>query len=685
MQLNSLAIFVFLCGIILATGAIYAWRNRSTRGSQMFSVFMSAITVYVLAYSLELSSLDLPSMLFWSNVGYLGIFSFPTLFLLFVLQYIGREKWLTRGNIILLFLFPTFLLWAKLSDNIFHLVYRSTWIDASGFIPLLGFSRGPIYPFALYSGIPVSLGVILLWRARQHTSPLYRKQASLVVVSTLLPLLVFILYMSGFHLFPGLEYLDINAFLYTIWGIGIGWGVFRYDLFKLAPIARDALIERLSDGIFVLDDFDRLVDANPVGLKIAGWIQAPIGKPVEQAFSDWGELRDACLLSGFESVEIEIKRPVRDEIAFFDMNVTVLEDSVGRKIGRLIVVHDITERKRIDAVQHESQETFRRYFNMGAVGMCIIAPDRHWLEVNERLCKMLDYSPAELYDFTWSDLTFPADIEVEIILFNELLLNKRDSYQVDKRFVRKDNLIVYTSTYVSSYRNPDGTARNILASIVDITERKQAAEALLKMTAMEERQRLARDLHDSVNQSIHGLMLFSETLVSTLEKGKVERGLQIAERLQESASQALKETRLMLYQTQPHLDDRGVNFIQDLEIRLLTVERHAGVGTKIIQEGSMDYCPREWYKNLFAITLEALNNALKHAQARKIQINIHCFPKYFCLEIVDNGKGFDPARTFTGGMGLQSMRERANLLDGELTIFSSPSNGTRVKFSAEIK
>ncbi|HEX7432652.1 MAG TPA: histidine kinase N-terminal 7TM domain-containing protein, partial [Anaerolineaceae bacterium] len=349
MRANPISIIVFLCGAMSAVNAWVAWRHRATRGSRMFFVFMSSLTVYLLGYSMELASLDLPTMLFWSKIGYLGIFSFPTLFLMFVLQYTGRDKWLKRRNILLLFLIPTLLLIAKFTDDIFHLVYSSAWVDTSGLIPLLGFTRGPIYLIALYSSIPVTLGVILLWQKRQNTPPLYQKQATLIAVSAMTPLLVFIIYMGGFQPFSNLKYLDLNAFMYTLWGIGIGWAMFRYRLFELAPIARDALIEHLSDGVFVLDDQSRLVDANPVALKFLGWSQPPIGQYADQAFSTWKDLRDGCQTTGMvDPVKIEIQHVKGSESVFFDINITALHDEMGRGIGRLIVIHDITERKQLE-------------------------------------------------------------------------------------------------------------------------------------------------------------------------------------------------------------------------------------------------------------------------------------------------------------------------------------------------
>jgi diguanylate cyclase (GGDEF)-like protein/PAS domain S-box-containing protein len=329
--------------------AVYAWHNRATRGSKLLSVFMAAMTIYVMGYSMELASLDLPTMLFWSKIGYLGIFFFPTLFLIFVLQYTGREKWLGTRFIILMFLVPTFLLICKYTDDIYHLVYSQTWVDTSGLIPMLGFTRGPVYPLALYACIPVSLGIFLLLKKQKFILPFYREQIALIVISAIFPLLIFLLYMSGTQPFPRLKYLDYNAFMFILWGIGVTLAIFRYRLFEIAPIARDALIERLSEGVVVLDHQARIVDANPAAMKIFGWDKLPISQDAGLVFSSWKELKQTCLtITPDESVRLDIRHISQGVDAAFDMNITSLQDEIGRNIGRLIVIHDITERKQLE-------------------------------------------------------------------------------------------------------------------------------------------------------------------------------------------------------------------------------------------------------------------------------------------------------------------------------------------------
>lgn len=234
---------------------------------------------------------------------------------------------------------------------------------------------------------------------------------------------------------------------------------------------------------------------------------------------------------------------------------------------------------------------------------------------------------------------------------------------------------------------------NVADLVWTIVSYKRAEENLLQtqnqlmeqqrtIAAIEERQRLARDLHDSVNQSIHSTVLFSETLTAVLEKNNRARAMQIAGRLQESARQAIKEVRLMLYELQTTGDIESTDLLENLEYRLNSVERRAGVQAEIILEGSLDRCSTALHQHLFWIIIEALNNAIKHAQARRVQIFIRCTPQATETEIVDNGIGFNPEKLSSGGMGLRNMHQRAALLGGELTIDSASTEGTRVCFRA---
>jgi len=139
---------------------------------------------------------------------------------------------------------------------------------------------------------------------------------------------------------------------------------------------------------------------------------------------------------------------------------------------------EIADRKQAEQWLLESEERFRSYFELGLIGMAIASPKKEWLEVNQHLCDMLGCSEEELLGKTWTELTHPEDRQADETLFQRILAGVTNRYSIEKRFVCKDGRIVYTIHSVRCLRRPDGTVDCLLALVHDITQRKQAEDAL---------------------------------------------------------------------------------------------------------------------------------------------------------------------------------------------------------------
>ncbi|HRJ42030.1 MAG TPA: GAF domain-containing protein, partial [Caldilineaceae bacterium] len=157
---------------------------------------------------------------------------------------------------------------------------------------------------------------------------------------------------------------------------------------------------------------------------------------------------------------------------------------------------------------------------------------------------------------------------------------------------------------------------------------------------LEERRRLARDMHDSVAQSVHSLVLSADTAFYLLEENRVEPLRNALDRMQRSARQSLKEMRLLLYELRPQLSEEN-DLETALRTRIEAVEIHAGVDAQLTVEGAGGW-PFVWNPDLCGIAVEALNNALKHAQATRVSIRLNGGPQAVELWVTDNGRGFDP-------------------------------------------
>jgi len=199
---------------------------------------------------------------------------------------------------------------------------------------------------------------------------------------------------------------------------------------------------------------------------------------------------------------------------------------------------------------------------------------------------------------------------------------------------------------------------------------------------LQERSRLARDLHDSVTQSLYSLTLLAEAARRLASSGDVRQVETAIERLGEIGQQALKEMRLLVYELRPSVLRRE-GLVRALSQRLETVERRAGVEANLVADGWLSL-PPGLEEQLYHVAQEALNNALKHAAATAVTVRIHVDGRHLRMEIADNGRGFDLASVGgEGGIGLESMRERIDRLGGRLSIVSSGVGGMAMSTPGE--
>ena len=201
------------------------------------------------------------------------------------------------------------------------------------------------------------------------------------------------------------------------------------------------------------------------------------------------------------------------------------------------------------------------------------------------------------------------------------------------------------------------------------------------LAILEERQRLARDLHDSVTQQIYSLLLFAGGAKKAVQTVDAESSLQLLKRIEEVARQALKELRLLIYELRP-LDLQQTGLAKAIQHRLEFVEQRAGIQARLLT-GKDIQLPTYIEEDLFRMTIEALNNSLKHAAASEVLVCLQAVDGSVELEISDNGRGFDVDVQAAGGSGLQNMQERANKIGATLKIKSAPGDGTSIKIELE--
>ena len=136
----------------------------------------------------------------------------------------------------------------------------------------------------------------------------------------------------------------------------------------------------------------------------------------------------------------ETRRRRKDRtIIGVSLTVSPVKDGSGTIVGASVIAQDITGRKKMEAAMYESEARFRKYFELGLVGMVIETPEGDWIAANDRFCEMLGYTREELFKKHWTQLTHPDDLaKDEDTLYPSLLRGEIGNYSIEKRFVRKD-------------------------------------------------------------------------------------------------------------------------------------------------------------------------------------------------------------------------------------------------------
>jgi PAS domain S-box-containing protein len=222
----------------------------------------------------------------------------------------------------------------------------------------------------------------------------------------------------------------------------------------------------------------------------------------------------------------------------------------------------------------------------------------------------------------------------------------------------------------------------LLASIADqigvAVDNARLFERAERLAVVEERQRLARELHDSVTQSLYSSTLLTEVARRASAACDIEEAQGYLDELGATTQQALKEMRLLVYELRPPtLEQKGL--VGALQQRIDAVEGRAGIQARLLVEGEIE--PEPYIEEaLYRIGQEALNNALKHASADAVTVRVRTSDNLIEMQVADDGRGFDPASADEqGGMGLTTMRERAEQVGGTFTVLSSRGKGTTVK------
>ncbi|MBN2003025.1 MAG: GAF domain-containing protein [Anaerolineae bacterium] len=334
---------VILSALLVGSIAVLIAARRMSRETLPLLVLLMAVTWWNAAYAMRMGYSDVAAKIFWARVRYVGMMITPTAWFVFVLQYIGHDRWLTRWRMALLAIEPVCIIFLVWTNFVFH---QLVWTDIK-MVPVtetfVGWDAAHGIGYKIHTGysyILILISVYLLLRTFAHAQGLYRGQILTILGGAFVAL--FVNGLSVFKLTPW-DYLDLTSVGFSLACVVFAWGFFQFRLIDIAPVAYDAILEGIEDAILVLDTRNRVVNLNPAACHI---LQLSSSETIGMAMSDLQTVFPGVLDANGKMQEVHAEVALGEGVngRHYEMQVSPLRRRRG-VLGWCLMLHDVTERQ----------------------------------------------------------------------------------------------------------------------------------------------------------------------------------------------------------------------------------------------------------------------------------------------------------------------------------------------------
>jgi diguanylate cyclase (GGDEF)-like protein/PAS domain S-box-containing protein len=343
-QWFSFATVLILNAVAALLIAVLLRRRLPTPGHNAMIWMLIGLAVWAFCYAMVTVLPTLEAKRFWLKMENIGILTVPVFWFFFTVQYTRLDKWLNKFTGASFFIIPFVSLILLFSEKWFHLYYSSIYPISESGGPLV-IERGPWYLIALVHSYVLNLaGMGLLIRQFIQYRNIYREQMMVLVGAVLIPFVTNIFYQLAPGILPSLSVpVDLTPISFTVTAFLLSAGVFGMRLFDLIPIARHTVLENIPEMVVVVDAHDRVLDANKTAQKWLGkTLDEIVGEDPIKVFHGWPQLINRFLTANETHEEIQIPG---DPPRTLDLTVSAIYDRFNVLDGRIIVAHDVTERK----------------------------------------------------------------------------------------------------------------------------------------------------------------------------------------------------------------------------------------------------------------------------------------------------------------------------------------------------
>jgi PAS domain S-box-containing protein len=337
---------------------------------------------------------------------YTGIVLTPVVYWAFACRYTGRGRWLRRRTLALVLIEPAITSALVWTNQVHELMFRNVRLSADGPFLALHSDFGPwFWIHAWYCYGFLATGSVLMAGSFLWSRRVYRAQSGAVLLSVLAPWVANALYIFGYSPLPEL---DLTPLTFTFTGIAIGWGMFRFRFLDVEPVVRGTMFEGMSDAVIIVDGRRHIVDLNTRAEELIGFnVEDVVAKPLAAVLPL--ALPAGEKLIGGEHTAVEATLGEGDARRYFDLRGSPVHPDRGPASGMLLVLRDVTERRRAEHRLEESEQRYRSLFDHNLDAAFAADTRGRVTSANAAAVRTFGYSEDEMIGHRFLMLVIPED------------------------------------------------------------------------------------------------------------------------------------------------------------------------------------------------------------------------------------------------------------------------------------
>lgn len=483
-----------ISGMICISIAVYLapyWKKTNAR---QLLLLMVCISIWCLGYGMEFLSPDLSLKLWWVRLEYAGCVWVGLLVFRFICAYTGKTAYLKKRIQFIFLTVPVLTLLLIHTNHLHGLMWQGTSLSSDWPIQTVIYQRGVgFWGFIAFSYGLLFWAFLILAKTFTTTTGRYRKQLTLILAGLLAPWLGNVLYVFEFQI---LANLDLTPFTFMTTGILFAWGLFRYQLLNLIPLAHEAIMDSLGDPVLVLDMDDRVVEINQAcstvfEVKEVTPGQDHAGKLFPGLYSLIRTLREK------QAVELETSLVVKGIFRHWQIRIAPLMPPGGKQSGWLVNLRDITHQKQAETALRDSEEMHRTMLEASPTPIVYYSEKGEVTYVNPAFTRVFGWECSELLG---KPLDFVPEAHKQA---TQEALEQTHTQQPDGNFDfitqrrTKSNGLLDVSINSALYRDREGNYTSMVVNYTDITQIKNQEKEL----------RSARDYVRSILNSMPSILI----------------------------------------------------------------------------------------------------------------------------------------------------------------------------------